>query len=48
MVGCTSVYHGTDRILKSLDSYYKDGNQVRTVKLHFGWRYSTKRFKIYS
>ena len=34
MVGCTSVYHGTDRILKSLDSYYKDGNQVRTVKLH--------------
>lgn len=33
MVGCASDYHGTDRIIKSLISYYKT-NDVHDVNLH--------------
>lgn len=34
MVGCNSVYHGTDRILRSMLEYYKKGTDKRIVKLH--------------
>jgi hypothetical protein len=33
MVGCDSVYHGTDRIIKSLREYYNH-HVIRNIKLH--------------
>lgn len=34
MVGCASIYHGTDRIINSLIEYYKQSSDNRTIKLH--------------
>ncbi len=34
MVGCDSLFHGVDRILKSLDKYYMEGASLGKVKLH--------------
>lgn len=33
MVGCDSVYHGTDRVIKSLKEYYNHDSK-RVIKLH--------------
>lgn len=34
MVGCDSLFHGVDRILKSVDSYYGGGAPLGRVRLH--------------
>ncbi|MBE6909144.1 MAG: glycosyltransferase [Ruminococcaceae bacterium] len=34
MVGCNSLYHGTDRMIRSLGEYYRDGVNKRPVRLH--------------
>lgn len=34
MVGCSSIYHGTDRILNSMADYYKSPSHVVDVNLH--------------
>lgn len=34
MVGCSSIYHGTDRIINSMADYYNSSSHAATVKLH--------------
>lgn len=34
MIGCDAIYHGTDRIIKSLHEYYKSNFQKMKIYLH--------------